>query len=252
MDINVNDIQLNIKKERTCQQMLGIFLVNVGILNAVEIILKVLLRIIFPNETVLISAYEVYIGFARLLFVIGLFINFMFKMKPYDTHSPLIRKLLILWGVILIPIQLVNDVCAMLYTRMLSLIQSAFALADVDSDGRLFAIIYDSTHGFKYICLFLAILLGIVMTGEILEKRKLMILSGVVAVLFLIAFTLLRMDSIDLSTIASFEVGLNWASVVFHALNTIGLFGIGLYIYLTFKPDEDIRPIEEKAQDKEN
>lgn len=236
MDEIKKDVQLNIK-ERTCQQMLGIFLVNVGILNAVEIIMKVLLRIIFPNDTLAISGYEVYIGIARLLIVVGLFAKFMIKLKPYDMHYATVRKLLVLWGVILIPIQLINDVIVMLYTRMLVLIYQVFQAGNVDPDGRIFALVYDSTHGFKYICIFLAILLGIVMTGEILEKRKLMILSGVVAILFLVAFALLRMDSLDITRFTTFEIGLNWASMVFHALNTIGLFGIGLYIVFSFKPD---------------
>jgi len=239
MDINTNDVsQVNIK-ERTCQQMLGIFLINVGILNALEIILKVVLRLIFPDNTLAISGYEVYIGIIRLIIVIILFINFMIKMKPYDTHSPHVRKLLVLWGVILIPIQLINDVCVMLYTRMLELIYQVFAASNADPDGKIFALVYDSTHGFKYICILLAILLGIVMTGEILEKRKLMLFSGVTAVMFLVAFALLRMDSLDINKFTTFEIGLNWASMVFHALNTIGLFSIGLYIVLTFKPETD-------------
>ena len=238
--MDVNNSKENIKansKERTCQQTLGVFLVDVGLLNMLEIAFKLLMRYLIPNDTMLLGGYEVYIGSLRLLIVIALFIIYLVKVKPLETHSKNVRKMLVLWGVILIPIQMINDVCVMLYARMLELIQHVFIEGNVDPDGQIFAMIYDSTHGFKYICLFLAILLGIVMTGEILEKRKLMIVSLIAAILFLIAFALLRMDSVNINNITTFEVGLNWASLVFHTLNTIGLIGIGMYIYLIFKPE---------------
>ena len=232
---NQSELQIEIK-EHACHQMLGLFLVNVAILNAVEIIVKLLLRITYPDQSILIGAYETYIAWFRIMVVIVLYANCMIKMKPYDTHNPNVRKLMVLWGVILIPMQLINDTCAALYTRMLETIASVFIQEGVDKDGRIFALIYDMSHGFKYICIFLAILLGLVMTAEILERRKLMIVPGVAGVLFMLAFTLLRMES---TAIGSIQIGVNWTSLIFHGLNTVGLFGIGMYIERLYRKKDE-------------
>lgn len=244
MDIMTDQLDLQIEiKEHACHQMLGLFLVNVAILNAIEIIVKMVLRIINPDEAILISAYETYIAWFRIMVVIVLFVNCMIQMKPYDTHNPNIRKLLVLWGVILIPMQLINDLCAMLYTRMLDTIAAVFLQEGVDKDGRIFALIYDMSHGFKYICIFLAILLGLVMTAEILERRKLMIIPAIAGVTFMLAFMLLRMEPI--SALGNIQIGVNWTSLIFHGLNTVGLFAIGMYIERLYRKKD--QKLTEKA-----
>ena len=237
------------KEEHTGQQLLGKFLIDVAMLNILELICKAVIRFIFKGQTMLISGYEAYLSMLRLLLVVIAFIYCIKRMNKLFFHSPDTKKLVVLWGVILIPIQLINDMTVMLYTRMLELLQHVLSESAIDGDGQIFAMIYDSTHGFKYICIFLAILLGIVMTGELLEKRKLLILCAVFAVMFMIAFTAFRMQTIEINTIATYEIGINWTSTIFHALTTFGLMFIGFYIYKEFKKEAPLEkeiPVEKE------
>lgn len=238
LEINANQIEV---QEKTGQQLLGNFLITVGILNIAEIAGKLLIRAIL-GDTMLAGAYEVYLGVARLILIIVAFVLCIKGLNKLRFHAATTKKLVVLWGVILIPIQLINDMMVMLYTRMLELLQHVLIDSGMDEGTQIFAMIYDMTHGFKYVCIFLAILLGIVMTGELLEKRKLFIMSIVFAVLFVIAFTFFRMQSITVDAVKTFTIGINWTSMIFHCLTTFGLLSIGLYIYFDFKPE---KPIEE-------
>lgn len=239
MNDKISEMEQRIEnEERTCQQLLGSFIVGVAILNMAEIVIKLIIRFLYKGDTLRINTYEVFLGEIRLALVIVLFVIALTRMKRLFFHSPDTRKLLVLWGVILIPIQLINDVCVMLYTRMLELLQAVLLNSGIDSGGQIFAMIYDSTHGFKYICIFSAILLGIVMTAEILEKRKMIIVGVIFALMFMIAFTIFRMQTVTIDSLVTFEIGINWTSMIFHMLTTVGLFLIGLYIILTFKKDK--------------
>lgn len=222
------------EEERICHKILGRFLISVSVMNFIEILAKLVLRYTAGDEMFLVMSYEATLGVSRLILVVSAFMYCLKNMKKMYFHSPAVRKLLVLWGVILIPVQVINDMVGMLYTRMLQLIQIAFLTSGTDTDGKMFAMIYDMTHGFKYVCLFLAILIGVVMTGEILDRKILILLSGLVAVLFMVAFTVLRMGSVSIDAMDTYEIGVNWTSMIFHVLNTVGLFSVGLYIDRVF------------------
>lgn len=237
IEINENVEEPIDEEVRTCQELFGQFLISVSFINIFELVDKLVIRYIAHGDTLFIMSYERWVSIGRLALVIGAFAYCLSKMKKMYYHSPATKKLLTIWGIILIPIQLINDTCVMLYTRMLQLIQLVFITSDVDKDGKIFAMIYDMTHGFKYISLFLAILLGITMTGEILERRQLIVFSGIAAVLFMIAFSALRMGSVSIEAIREYDIGINWTSLIFHLINTAGLFFVGLYIIREFKKD---------------
>lgn len=228
-------------EENTSQQMLGMFLIQVAAINFGELLAKALIRIRLAGHPLIIGVYETYVGWIRLALVIVAMFMCIYRMKKLFFHHPDTRKLVVLWGVILIPIQIVNDLMVMLYTRMLEIVQHVLEQSGSDPAGQIFAMIYDSTHGFKYICIFLAILLGIIMTAEILEKRKLIIFSAAVGVLFILAFTLFKMQTISFDSAASFEIGINWTSTIFHLLTTFGLFMVGLYIRLVFRKETTVK-----------
>ncbi len=83
------------------------------------------------------------------------------------------------------------------------------------------------THGFKYLSMLMAILLGVMMTAVFLHDRRLEIAVPVIAGLFLLAFGLLHMQKISL---IGREIGIVWTSVIFHLTETIGLFGFSIYL----------------------
>lgn len=236
MEDKIIEMEERIKREETTgQQLFGWFLIEVGIINALELVAKAMIRVLAKGNTLLIGAYEQYVGMIRISLVVLMLALCLSKLKKMFFHSPDTKKLVIIWGVILVPIQLINDVCVMLYTRMLELVQAVLLNSGIPEGPQTFALIYDMTHGFKYICMLIALLLGIIFTGQILEKKSLIVLGMVSALLFMVAFTIFRMQTVAIDSIVKFTIGINWTSTIFHLLTTMGLVGVGYIIVKTFK-----------------
>ena len=94
------------------------------------------------------------------------------------------------------------------------------------TDGT-FIMLYNMTHGFKYLEILSAILLGVVMTGIFLSDQYLKIASMVILGLFLISFGLLQMQTVYLM---GREVGIVWTSLIYHITETVGLIALARYL----------------------
>ncbi|MBQ8955366.1 MAG: hypothetical protein IJ075_00170 [Lachnospiraceae bacterium] len=137
-----------------------------------------------------------------------------------------IKRLLQIWAVILIGVEFIYDITSSLYREfMMQLFAIELLTGGLLNGG--FTVLYNSTHGFKYLGMLIAILLGIMMTGIFLNDRPLKIVAGVLTVLFLIAFAVFQMNTIS---IFGRSIGVVWTSVIFHATETIGLFTVAIYM----------------------
>lgn len=136
-----------------------------------------------------------------------------------------IGKLLELWGAILIAVRMVYDICSLVYRRFITdLIDYS---GSVSSSGEEFVSLYNNTHGFKYIGLLIALLLGSLMTGIFLNDKMIKVITLILLTFFLLSFVLLGMHTV---TVAGYSVGIVWTSVIFHLVETVGLFILGLYL----------------------
>ncbi len=227
-----------LSEENTSQSILGTFLIFGGICNALEAILKVILRSVFSDNQIATNNSQNIIAILKVIILAVAFIFAAYRMKRLYFHSPYVRKLLFLWGVILIPVQLIYDVTVILYQRMLDMLFLIIATSDSGGEaGMFYAMFYNNTHGFKYISMFIAILLGIIVTGEILEKNHLFAVCAGLIIIFMTAFCVLEMRTISILN-DSINMGINLTSVIFHSLTTIGLFLLGLFIINKAKASE--------------
>lgn len=136
-----------------------------------------------------------------------------------------IGKLLELWGVILVGIRMVYEICSMVYRQFISdLVDMSMSS---DTAGEEFVTMYNNTHGFKYIGLLIAISLGAIMTGIFLNDRFLKVATMIIMLFFLLSFVLLGMHTVS---IGGYSVGIVWTSVIFHFMETVGLLVLGLYL----------------------
>lgn len=142
-----------------------------------------------------------------------------------------IEQLLRVWAVILIGVEMVYDITAEGYSRFIDQLSTLINYNDVTA-VELFASIYNSTHGFKYIGMLIAILMGIIVTGIFLEDKYLVIAAGISTLVFLGAFFLVQMDTV---TIFHKSVGIVWTSVIFHAMQTFGILAFSLYIRRSYR-----------------
>lgn len=87
--------------------------------------------------------------------------------------------------------------------------------------------VYNSTHGFKYIGMITALIIGFFVTGVFLNDRKLMIFSAVMMVAFAIAFGMLQMFTLRF---ADRSIGIVWTGVIYHLNNSFVLYLFSHYI----------------------
>lgn len=238
MEDRISQIERKIRlDENACQKILGRFLIVVATTNTVEALIKIASRLVLKTQPDVVGYIQGAVAILKLLFVIIAFFYCINDVKKLHFHSTYIRKLLVTWGIILIPVQLIYDICTIMYSKML-VMASILLNSDIsDAEHAIYSMFYDSTHGFKYIGMFIAILLGIVMTGELLGYYRLIAICGILAVVFMVAFCALRMQTLSITTL-SISIGINWTSVLFHSLTTLGLFLLGMFILAHYKKEE--------------
>ena len=136
-----------------------------------------------------------------------------------------IIELVELWGVILVGVRMVYEICSVVYRRfILNLTDFGLTNETVYSD---FVNIYNNTHGFKYISMLVALLLGLFITGIFLKDKLLKIIALLLVTLFLLSFVFLGMQTIQIGGIS---IGIVWSSLIFHFTETIGLVALGFYL----------------------
>lgn len=227
-----------LKEEYTSQQILGVFILLVSILNILEAATKTGIRLII-NDATRVSNYQSIMSAIKLLFVVGIFVFCFLKMKKLFFHSPHVMKLLYIWGIILIPIQIMYDISAIMYNRMLGIVWLILNENYSINNDTFYAMFYDSSHGFKYLGMFIAVIIGIIATGIILERRGLITVSMVLMALFVVSFFAINMKQVDISLFA-ISVGINMTALIFHLLMTVGLSALGIFIFKSYikKPIE--------------
>ncbi len=137
-----------------------------------------------------------------------------------------VNRLLQLWAVIFIGAELIYLFSSVMYRRFIAMLMDALSEGSGMTDGT-FVMLYNMTHGFKYLEILAAILLGVVMTGIFLSDRYLKIASLIILVLFLISFSLLQMQTVYLM---GREVGIVWTSIIYHTTETVGLIALSYYL----------------------
>jgi hypothetical protein len=142
-----------------------------------------------------------------------------------------VRKLLRIWFAILVGAQIMYDISAGLYSSFTGYLSLATAESG-DVTGAGYAFLYNLTHGFKYQGMLVALLLGIVVTAIFLSDRSLKLIAYTIAVLFIISSMGMEMAKV---TLLGDTLGMVWSSVIFHAMNTIGLAAFAIYMRVRYK-----------------
>ena len=135
-----------------------------------------------------------------------------------------IGQLLQIWAVILIGAECVYTVSTVIYRRFTA---ELMLLVVSGAQYSSFVTLYNLSHGFKYIEMLTAILLGFFMTGIFLRDNRIMMVTAAIAGIFLLAFGIVQMHTVSLP---GREVVIVWTSVIFHLTETVGLFMFSLYL----------------------
>lgn len=151
------------------------------------------------------------------------------KISTLSSYS--IMQLLQLWAAIMIGVQIVYDVTSKAYQSFIEQISLMVDLTD-ENTVLAFVSLYNNTHGFKYIGMFIAISLGVFVTGVFLKDIQLKISAFIIMGCFMLAFAILQMNTI---TVLEKTFGIVWTSVIFHLIQTVGLFAFSVYLSKKYK-----------------
>jgi hypothetical protein len=135
-----------------------------------------------------------------------------------------ISQLLQIWGFILICMSILQDAGEGMYQGFIRTLYESGILEDPDK----FVSVYNSTHGFKYIGMLSAMIIGFYVTGIFIRDNRLKITALALMGVFVVSFELLQMQQM---MIAGVTVGVVWTSVVYHLVQTVGLIGLALYLH---------------------
>ncbi len=135
-----------------------------------------------------------------------------------------IEQLLLIWSVILGGAECIYFISSMIYRQFTT---QLMLLVVGGQQYDAFVPLYNLTHGFKYLEMMTAMLLGVTMTAIFLRDRYLNIASGVTMIVFLLAFSFFQMRFISLP---GRQVGIVWTSVIYHLTETVGMFLLSFYL----------------------
>lgn len=142
-----------------------------------------------------------------------------------------INRLLQLWTAIFIGAEVIYAFSSMMYRRfILVLVNSIFSLSLISAND--FTTVYNMTHGFKYLEILIALILGVAVTGIFLNDTLLKISAVAVTVIFLTAFAVFQMQTV---TFMGREIGIVWTSIIYHLIETAGLLLLSIYLAKRYK-----------------
>ena len=150
----------------------------------------------------------------------------VFGREISSLSADAISRLLQIWAVILIGTQFVYDITSLQYRRFVNELTLLLSNGEMLT-GTSFISLYNSTHGFKYLGMLIAILLGVMMTGIFLNDRLLKILTASITGAFLLSFSVFQMYTFN---IFGRSIGVVWTSVIFHITETVGIIALSLYL----------------------
>ena len=142
-----------------------------------------------------------------------------------------VSRLLQLWAVIFVGAELVYSFSSLMYRKFIATLMTALAESG-GASNETFLMLYNMTHGFKYLEILGALLLGVVMTGIFLSDRYLKAASLIILVLFLLAFGIFQMQTLSFW---GREIGIVWTSIIYHFTETIGLVILSFYLTKKYK-----------------
>lgn len=137
-----------------------------------------------------------------------------------------ISCLVYIWAAILIGVQLIYELTSVAYRSIISQFFSILTIASKE-DYLTFVSLYNATHGLKYLGMLIAINIGIFTSGLFLNDKFFKIFACLYTVSYMVAFLVLQQSTI---VFAARAVGVVWTSVIFHVLQTVGIFVVAFYM----------------------
>ena len=203
------------------------YLISIGIVNIIIALIKSLERISSRFGETVSELLEGLLAFSepygKVIVSVLLLVVFYVLARKKNPGRPV--TLLNIWGIVFVGVQVYYYLEMIFYDRIL---EDYFELAS----GEAYTAFYASTHGFKYAPMFVGIMFGIAMTGIMLKDKYIKITVLVLSVLYLFFFGFQDMAFLSFRNTT---VGIVLCSALFHAVQTVGILLLGIYLKLKYR-----------------
>jgi len=203
------------------------YLIWIGIVNIIVALIKALERVSTRFGEGISGLLEGLLAFSepygKVIVSVLLLIVFYVVSRKKAFGRPV--TLLNIWGIVFVGVQIYYYLEMIFYDRVL---EDYFELAS----GEAYTAFYASTHGFKYAPMFVGIMFGIAMTGIMLKDKLIKIAVLVLSVLYLFFFGFQDMAFLSFRNTT---VGIVLCSALFHAVQTVGMLLLGMYLKLKYR-----------------
>ena len=203
------------------------YLISIGMVNIIIALIKSLERISSRFGETVSELLEGLLAFSepygKVIVSVLLLVVFYVLARKKNPGRPV--TLLNIWGIVFVGVQVYYYLEMIFYDRIL---EDYFELAS----GEAYTAFYASTHGFKYAPMFVGIMFGIAMTGIMLKDKYIKITVLVLSVLYLFFFGFQDMAFLSFRNTT---VGIVLCSALFHAVQTVGILLLGIYLKLKYR-----------------
>lgn len=199
-------------------------LITIGILNTIVASMISLDRILLDETGRELEKY-VKLPMAALFYFIFVFVSLRScGCRVADRRG---RALLHVWGVTIICGQVLYLLCADFFEVLMTMSEEVL---EHKGDGAiLYRNFYNSSHGFKYIGMYVMFLAALLLSTFIVRKIWFLLLGVVLAGMYWYAFRQMDMYT---TVILGKSVGIVWTSVLYHGVQTGGFLILGIYLFL--------------------
>lgn len=202
------------------------YLIVIGLSNLIFMIGVSVIRY-FYNLNVIANAYlfnflslEPYVKVAVdiVLFIVFMIFSF-FKAGKRD------RMLMLVWGFVVIPIQIIYFISSNYYTTLISTMTDFAGTAP-------YVAFYTSTHVLKYSMIFYVTIFAILVTGLSLGDYCLPIISIILCIMYTASFSIVEMPAITIPGMTT--IGIVIPAFLYHITESVVMIFSGIYLNIRF------------------
>lgn len=135
------------------------------------------------------------------------------------------RDLMLVWGFITVIIQAIYYISSAYYTEILGMMREILSVHEYTK-------FYVSTHTYKYVPMFIAIIMGAVITAIILRSKFIFTTTVVICVIYGACYGTGQEFMIAVGQ--GKYVGVIVSALIYHLVQSVGIMGMGIYIRRTY------------------
>jgi len=203
------------------------FLIVLGFTNIIITAFIALIRLLGVLGKIPAGDVQIILGimepYVKMLLDVLLVIGFVLLIQK--EKCVVSRDLMLVWSFITIIIQSIYYISSAYYTKILNMMEELLTAGE-------YTVFYVNTHTYKYVPMFIATIMGAIITGIILKSKLILIITVVICVLYGAVYGAGQEFMIRIGEGRFVSVVVS--ALIYHLLQSVGIMGLGVYMRHTY------------------